>query len=56
MHHVLRFTNGINSVYHKHDLALITAEIYNYILYDGRTHMPPGSLEPRRNCTITVGA
>ena len=39
----------------RHDLILITDEIYEHILYDGRTHVAPGSLEPLRERTITVG-
>ena len=39
----------------KHNLLLITDEIYNRILYDNRVHVPPGSLEPLRDRTVTVG-
>ncbi len=39
----------------KHDLILITDEIYDRILYDGRVHQSPGGLEPLRDRTITVG-
>lgn len=39
----------------KHNLLLITDEIYNRILYDNRAHVPPGSLEPLRDRTLTVG-
>lgn len=39
----------------KHDLILITDEIYDRILYDGRVHRSPGGLEPLRERTITVG-
>ena len=38
-----------------HDLVLITDEIYDHILYDGRVHVSPGSLEPLCERTITVG-
>jgi aminotransferase len=37
------------------DLILITDEIYDRILYDGRQHVFPGSLEGLRERTITVG-
>lgn len=37
------------------DLVLITDEIYDRILYDGRQHVCPGSLEPLRQRTITIG-
>lgn len=46
---------GIIDLVQKHDLVLITDEIYNQILYDGRVHVPPGSLDGLRERTITVG-
>ena len=39
----------------RHDLILITDEIYDRILYNGRVHVSPGSLEPLRDRTITIG-
>lgn len=39
----------------RHNLVLITDEIYDHILYDGRVHVSPGSLEPLRDRTITIG-
>ena len=39
----------------RHDLILITDEIYDRILYDGRQHRCPGSLEPLRSRTMTLG-
>ncbi len=39
----------------RHDLILITDEIYDRILYDGRVHQSPGGREPLRERTITVG-
>jgi aminotransferase len=39
----------------QHDLIVITDEIYDRILYDGRIHRSPGGLEPLRERTITVG-
>jgi aminotransferase len=38
----------------KHDLVLLTDEIYDRILYDGRTHLSPGSLPALRDRTITM--
>jgi aminotransferase len=38
----------------EHDLVLITDEIYDRILYDGRQHICPGSLDPLKDRTITV--
>lgn len=46
---------GITELVERHDLVLITDEIYNQILYDGRVHVPPGSLDGLRERTITVG-
>ncbi len=39
----------------KNDLVLITDEIYDRILYDGREHVSPGGLEPLKERTITIG-
>ena len=39
----------------KHNLILITDEIYDRILYDGRVHQSPGGIEALRERTITVG-
>ena len=39
----------------KNDLILITDEIYDRILYDGRKHVSPGGLEPLQERTITIG-
>ncbi len=38
----------------EHDLVLLTDEIYDRILYDGRTHLSPGSLPALRDRTITM--
>ena len=46
---------GVVDVVVKNDLVLITDEIYDQILYDGRQHVFPGSLEPLMERTITVG-
>ena len=46
---------GLVRLLEQHDLALITDEIYDRILYDGRVHVPPGSIEAIRDRTITVG-
>ncbi|MBS60545.1 MAG: aminotransferase [Anaerolineaceae bacterium] len=37
------------------NLILITDEIYDRILYDGRTHVCPGSIESLRDRTVTLG-
>ncbi|MBI3986401.1 MAG: pyridoxal phosphate-dependent aminotransferase [Lentisphaerae bacterium] len=39
----------------KHDLFVFTDEIYEYFVYDGRTHISPGSLPALRDRTITIG-
>jgi aminotransferase len=36
----------------KHDLFLITDEIYEYIRYDGRPHISPATIAPERTVTI----
>jgi aminotransferase len=38
----------------KHDALCITDEIYEYILYDGREHISPGSLPGMADRTITI--
>jgi aminotransferase len=46
---------GVMSIVLEHDLVLVTDEIYDRIVYDGRQHKSPGSLEPLRERTITIG-
>ena len=46
---------GVIDVVVRHDLVLITDEIYDHILFDGRQHRSPGSIEPLRDRTITIG-
>ena len=46
---------AIIEVVTKNDLILITDEIYDRILYDGREHVCPGRLEPLKERTITIG-
>ena len=38
----------------KHDALCVTDEIYEYILYDGRTHVSPGSLPGMEDRTLTI--
>src|SRR5258708_2910883 len=38
----------------KHDLLVITDEIYEYIRYDGRAHLSPASLPALRERTVTI--
>jgi aminotransferase len=38
----------------KHDALCITDEIYEYILYDGREHVSPGSLPGMAERTVTI--
>ncbi|NLE45192.1 MAG: pyridoxal phosphate-dependent aminotransferase [Chloroflexi bacterium] len=45
---------GVADVVTSNDLVLITDEIYDHILYDGRQHVFPGALESLRDRTITV--
>ena len=46
---------AITEVVTRHDLILITDEIYDRILYDGRRHISPGSLDALKARTITIG-
>ncbi len=46
---------AVTSVVLENDLVLITDEIYDRILYDGRQHVSPGSREELRERTITIG-
>ena len=39
----------------RHNLILITDEIYDRILYDGRQHVSPGSLDGLMERTVTIG-
>ncbi len=45
---IIEFTN-------RHNLILITDEIYDRILYDGREHVSPGSLDGLVDRTVTIG-
>lgn len=38
----------------RHDLFVFTDEIYEHFLYDGRSHLSPGSLEGLAERTITI--
>lgn len=39
----------------KHDLFIVTDEIYDHFLYDGREHVSPAALPGVRERTITIG-
>jgi aminotransferase len=39
----------------RHDLVVVTDEIYDRITYDGRDHVPPGRLAPLAERTVTIG-
>ena len=38
----------------RHDILCVTDEIYEYILYDGREHVSPGSLPDLADRTVTI--
>lgn len=38
----------------QHDLIILTDEIYEYITYDGRSHISPASLDSARDRTVTI--
>lgn len=46
----------IGELCRKHELLLITDEIYEHITYDGHRHCCPASLEGMRECTIVVNS
>lgn len=48
METIAAFTN-------RHNLILITDEIYDRILYDGREHVSPGSIDGLLERTVTIG-
>ena len=48
---IMALTEFVN----RHNLILITDEIYDRILYDGREHVSPGSLDGLVERTVTVG-
>jgi aspartate/methionine/tyrosine aminotransferase len=45
---------GLIEVVVENDLALITDEIYDHILYDGRRHVYPGGIKAIQDRTVTV--
>jgi aminotransferase len=44
----------IASLAERHDLLVVTDEIYEHILFDGREHVSPASLPGMRDRTITI--
>lgn len=44
----------LERVCREHDLLLITDEIYEYIIYDGRTHVCPATVGSLRERTVTL--
>lgn len=38
------------------DVAVITDEVYEYLCYDGRTHVSPAAVDGLRDRTITIGS
>lgn len=45
---------GLAEICQQHGLIAITDEIYEYILYDGRKHISPGSLAGMEDRTVTI--
>jgi aminotransferase len=45
---------AIARVAERHDLIVITDEIYEYILFDGREHVSPATLPGMRERTVTI--
>lgn len=46
---------GVLEFVNRHNLILITDEIYDQILYDGREHISPGCLDGLLERTVTIG-
>lgn len=46
---------SIGNLCEKHDCLTVTDEIYEYLVYDGREHISPGSLPVFKDRTITIG-
>ena len=46
---------SVAAIAQQHDLFVLTDEIYEYFLYDGRTHMSLASLPGMADRTITIG-
>ncbi|BFU94664.1 MAG: Aminotransferase [Nitrospira sp.] len=46
---------GIAALARKHDLLVLTDEIYEYFLYDGQSHVSMASLPGMADRTITIG-
>jgi aminotransferase len=46
---------AVGAICEKHDLLLITDEIYEYIVFDGRTHVPPATVGKLADRTIMIG-
>ncbi len=44
----------ISELCEKHDLLLLSDEIYEYITFEGRTHLSPASLPELKDRTITI--
>lgn len=45
---------GIASICQEFDIVVVTDEIYEHILYDGREHVSIGSLDGMRDRTVTI--
>jgi len=47
--------NALADICQRHDLLAITDEIYEYLVYDGRSHISLARLDGMRERTITIG-
>lgn len=45
---------GLAQICQEHGLIAVTDEIYEYIVYDGRAHVSPGSLPGMEDRTVTI--
>jgi aminotransferase len=46
--------DGLAELARRHELFVITDEIYEYFMYDGAKHLSPASIEGMRDRTITI--
>jgi N-succinyldiaminopimelate aminotransferase len=48
--------NEVAEVCRRHDLVVVTDEVYEHLVFDGRRHMPLATLDGMRERTVTVSS
>jgi N-succinyldiaminopimelate aminotransferase len=48
--------NEVAEVSRRHDLVVVTDEVYEHLVFDGRRHMPLATLDGMRDRTVTVSS